>query len=169
MSRRSAQNKRKFIETEQKVRQLTKLAQSFNDKEESFRNVLIRHFDIIRKAALIEGYIKKDERKRGEPFLRKINEIVYGQKDLNWELLYETLNNISNGFFGKLKNKFPQLNESEFQICCLTYVGFNNTEIAIFFNYSINTVPAKKNVIRKKLGIQNYGNIEDFMKEAILD
>jgi len=169
LSKRSTENRRRFIETEQKVEQLTKLARSFDEKEESFRNVLIRHFDIIRKVALIEGYIKKDERKRGEHFLRKINEIVYGQKDLNWEMLYKTLNNISNGFFEELKNKFPKLNDSEFQICCLTYIGFNNTEIAIFLNYSLNTIPAKKNIIRKKLGIQNYGNIEDFMKKAILD
>nr|WP_319998172.1 hypothetical protein [uncultured Draconibacterium sp.] len=163
LSRRSIQNKRRLIETEQKVRQLTKLAQNFDDKEESFRNVLIRHFDIIKKAALIEGYLKEDERKRGKPFLRKFNEVVYGQKELNWELLYQTLNNLNNDFFGKFKNKFPQLDESEFRICCLIYVNFNNTEIAILLNYSINTVQAKKSIIRKKLGIETYGNINDFM------
>ncbi|WP_297101596.1 tetratricopeptide repeat protein [uncultured Draconibacterium sp.] len=167
LSRRSVQNRRKLNETEQKVRQLTKLARSFNDKEESFRNVLIRHFDIIKKAALIEGYLKEEERKRGEPFLRKFNEVVYGKKKLNWELLYQTLNNLSNGYFEKFKIKFPQLDESEFRICCLINVNFNNTEIAILLNYSINTVQAKKSIIRKKLGIKTYGNINDFMKETI--
>jgi tetratricopeptide (TPR) repeat protein len=169
LSRRSAQNRRNLIDTEQKVRELTKLAKSFDDKEESFRNVLIRHFDIIKKAALIEGYLKEDERKRGEPFLRKFNEVVYGQKQLNWELLYQTLNSLSNGFFENLKNKFTQLDESEFRICCLINVNFNNTEIAILLNYSVNTVQAKKSIIRKKFGIKTYGNINDFMKGAIQD
>ncbi len=150
---RAIRRERKLKETEQKIRQLTKLARSFDDKEESFRNVLIRHFDIIKKAALIEGYLKKDERKMGEPFLRKFNQVVYGNKNLDWDVLYQTLNNLSNGFFEQFKNTFSQLDDSEFRICCLLYVDFNNKEIAILLNYSINTIQAKKSVIRKKLGL----------------
>lgn len=169
LTRRTLQNKRKLIETEQKVRQLTKLARSFDAKEESFRNILIRHFDILKKAALLEGYLKEEDRKKGEQLLRKFNQIVYGQKKLNWELIYKTLNNISDGFFEKFKNEYPQLHESEFQICCLIYIDFDNTEIAILLNYSINTVQAKKSSIRKKLGIKTYGDIQNFMEEANLN
>lgn len=165
--RYSIQNRRKLKDTEQKVRQLKKLARDFDDREESFRSVLIRHFDIIKKAALLEGYLKEDERKKGQRLLRKFNEVVYGQKKLDWEVLYQTLNKLSNGFFKQFKEQFTQLDKSEFRICCLLYVDFNNTEIAIILNYSINTIQAKKSLIRKKLGIKNYGNIHDFMKEAI--
>lgn len=166
--RYSKQNRRKLEDTEEKVRQLKIIARSFDAKEESFRNVLIRHFDIIKKAALIEGYLNESERKKGQPLLRRFNEVVYGQKNLDWKIIYETINKLSNGFFGKFRQQFPQLDESEFRICCLLYVDFNNTEIAILLNYSIHTVPAKKNIIRKKLGIINYGNIKDFMKDAIV-
>ncbi|MCG6191591.1 helix-turn-helix transcriptional regulator, partial [Maribellus maritimus] len=57
----------------------------------------------------------------------------------------------------------PQLDESEFRICCLIYVEFNNTEIAIILSYSVNTVQAKKSVIRKKLHIKTFGNVRDFL------
>ncbi|WP_347840370.1 hypothetical protein [uncultured Draconibacterium sp.] len=164
--KRSQKNKKQLEETEKKVRQLNKLAKSFDDKEESFRNVLIQHFGIIKKAALLEGYLKEDERKKGQSLLRKFNEVVYGQKKLNWNVLYKTLNKLNNGFFDEFKNQFPQLDESEFRICCLMYVDFNNTEIAILLNYSINTVQAKRTLIRKKLGIKTYGNICDFMSSA---
>ena len=110
---------------------------------------------------------KEDERKKGEPLIRKFNEVVYGQKELDWEVLYQKLNQISNGFFGQFKNQFPQLDESEFRICCLLYVDFNNTEIAIILNYSTNTVQTKKSLIRKKLNIKTYGNIHHFMKDSI--
>lgn len=165
--RRSIHNKRKLKEAEQKVRQMRKLARNFDDKEESFRNILIRHFDILKKTALLESYLNEDERKTGQRLLRKFNEVVYGQKKLDWDVLYHTLNKLSNGFFEQFKGKFTQLDESEFRICCLIYVEFNNTEIAIILNYSINTVQAKKSAIRKKLGIKTYGNIHDFMKTAI--
>lgn len=165
--RYSVKNRRKLEDTEQKVRQLKKLASSFDDKEESYRNVLIQHMDIIKKAALLEGYLNEDERKKGQSLLRKFNEVVYGQKKLDWELLYQTLNKLSAGYFGRFKEQFPLLEESEFRICCLLHVDFNNTEIAIILNYSINTIQAKKSLIRKKLGINSYGNIQDFMKEAI--
>lgn len=165
--RRSAQNKWKLKEAEQKVRQMKKLARNFDDKEESFRNILIRHFDILKKTALLESFLNEDERKTGQRLLRKFNEVVYGQKKLNWDLLYQTLNNASNGLFEQLKNRLTELDESEFRICCLIYVDFDNTDIALILNYSINTVQAKKSTIRKKLGIKTYGNIHDFMKTAI--
>lgn len=167
MVTRSIRRERILKETEQKVRQLTKLARSFDDKEESFRNILIRHFDIIKKTALLEGFLNEDDKKTGQRLLRKFNEVVYGQKNLDWDVLYQTLNSLSNGFFKQFKNKSTQLDESEFRICCLIYVDFNNTEIALILNYSINTVQAKKSAIRKKLGVETFGNIRDFMKMAI--
>nr|WP_321354499.1 hypothetical protein [uncultured Draconibacterium sp.] len=160
------QNKRKLKETEQKVRKLNELARSFNEKENSLRNILVRHFDILKKAALLEGYLKEDEKRKGKLLLQKFNEVVYGEKSFNWDLLYETLNSLSNNFFNRLSNKFPQLDESEFRICCLLAVDFSNTEIAIILNYSINTVQAKRSVIRKKLGIKPFGNIRDFLNAA---
>ncbi len=164
---RSKEHKRKLKETEQKVEKLKKLASGFNEKEESFRNVLLRHFDILKKAALLEGYLKEDDKKKGKQLLQKFNEIVYGHKNLDWELLYETLNDLNHHFFNKLKNKFPQLDESEFRICCLLAVDFSNTEVAIILNYSINTVHAKRSSIRKKLGIKAFGNIRDFLNTAV--
>ncbi|MBN2776744.1 MAG: tetratricopeptide repeat protein [Bacteroidales bacterium] len=166
---RSVQNKRILIDTEKKVRQLTKLARSFDDREESFRNVLIRHFDILKKAAVLEGYLNIEEKKAGKNLLRKFNEVVYGQKQLDWNIVYNTLNLTSNGVLDKIESEFPQLDDSEFRICCLIYLNFNNTEIAILLRYSINTVQAKKSIIRKKLSINTYGNVHDFLKAHIED
>ncbi len=164
---RSIQNERKLKETEQKVSQMKKLARNFNEKEKSYRNILLRHFDILKKAALLEGYLNEDEKKKGKQLLRKFNEVVYGEKNLNWNLLYETLNKLTSDFFVQLKNELPQLDELEFRICCLLAVDFNNTEIAIILNYSINTINIKRSAIRKKLGIKAFGNIRDFLNTTL--
>ena len=165
--RRSIQNRRKLKETEQKVLQMKKLARNFNEKEKSYRNILIRHLDILKKAAVLEGYLNEDEKKKGKQLLRKFNEAVYGEKNLNWSLLYETLNKLTDYFFVHLRNELSQLDELEFRVCCLLAVDFNNTEIAIILNYSINTIHAKRSSIRKKLGIKAFGNIQEFLKTTL--
>lgn len=156
-------HKRVLADAEQKIYQMQKMAKGFNKKESSFRNVLIRHLDILKKAALLEGYLKEDELKTGKNLLRKFNDVVYGQKELDWNILYDALNNASNGFLDHLKIKFPELEESEFRICSLVFIECNNTEIAIILNYSVNTVQAKKSIIRKKLGIKTFGDIRNFL------
>jgi DNA-binding CsgD family transcriptional regulator len=163
INRRSVQNKRKLAEAEQKIYHLKELAQSFNKKENSLRNILLQHFDILKKTALLEGYLKEDDKKKGKHLIQKFNEIVYGRENLDWDLLYKTLNNINDGFFDRLRNEYPQLDESEFRICCLSYIEFSNTEIAIILNYSINTIQVKRSSIRKKLGIKAFENIHNYL------
>lgn len=165
--RHSVQNEKKLKEAEQRIYQMKEMARNFNEKENSFRNILIRHFDIIKKTALLEGYLKEDEKKQGKHLLRKFNEVVYGEKNLDWDLLYETLNRLNNGFFEQIKNRFSNLDQTEFRICCLQCIDLNNTEIGLMLNYSTNTIRAKKSVIRKKLGVKAFGDINDFIETTL--
>ncbi|MGE4585784.1 MAG: hypothetical protein AB7D05_00395 [Mangrovibacterium sp.] len=165
--RRSMERKKEMLEAEQKIYRLKELARGFNEKENIFRNILLRHFGILKKVALLEGYLKDDEKKQGQHLLKKFNEIVYGQEELDWDLLYRTMNDLSDGFFERLRKAFPQLDESEFRICCLSYAELTNTEIGIMLKYSTNTIQTKKTSIRKKLGIKTFGNIHDFLDEKV--
>ena len=67
--------------------------------------------------------------------------------------LYEVMNDLHNGFFERLRDKFSDLNEDEFRICCLTYAKFDSMEISIIMGLSVNTIQMKRSSIRKKLGI----------------
>ncbi|HCK24230.1 MAG TPA: hypothetical protein DHW31_05475, partial [Bacteroides graminisolvens] len=104
---------------------------------------------------------------RSKQLLRKFNEIVYGQDTLNWERLYRVMNDLYDGFFDRLREKFPFLEEDEFRICCLTYTQFSGSEISIIMGLSINTIQMKRSVIRKKLQIPSNGNIPHFL-DAVL-
>ncbi|MCC8186983.1 MAG: hypothetical protein LIP08_05600 [Bacteroides sp.] len=97
-------------------------------------------------------------------FIRKFNEIVYGQDSLDWERLYETINSLHNNLFNKIKNEFPFLSDQEFKTCCLTIARLSNSEIGIILNNSASTVQYRKTYIRKKLGIPHQGNITDFFQ-----
>lgn len=161
--RRTVMREKELREAERKIVQMKEMVSKHYEKENSFRNVLIRHTEILKKTALLEGYLNENEKRKGKQWLNKFNEIVYGEQNLNWEVLYENLNNTGNGILERLRKRLPQLDNSEFRICCLFYIGFNNTEIALILNYKINTVEVKKCTIRKKLGIESRGNIRDFL------
>lgn len=143
------------------------MAKSYDKKEDSFRNKLLHHFDILKKSALLEGFLREDEKKHGEKLLKKFNEIVYNQASLDWDLLYQTMNELHDGFFDSLREAFPQLDESEFRICCLIYSDFTNAEISIIMEQSINTITSKRSSIRKKIGVKDYGNIVDYLDSNV--
>ena len=160
-------NKEKLLDAQQKILQLKDLANSYDEKGISQRNVLLEHFDILKKVALLEGYMKDDERKQGEKLLKKFNEIVYNQDSVDWSKIFQTLNHLSNNFPNKTKKAYPQLDDAEFKICCLTEAGLANMEIAIILGLSVNTVQMKKSNIRKKLNIEGYGNIIEYLKKNL--
>jgi len=165
--RKAMQNKKILLESEQKIYQLKDLAQNYDERQNKFRNMLYHHFDILKKAALLETYLREDERKQGEKLLKKFNEIVYGQENMNWDILYRSMNELQDGFFDQIRKEFTQLDDAEFRICCLSYADLSNTEIAIVMKQSINTIQTKKSTIRRKLGVKEYGNLIEFLNSNI--
>ncbi len=167
--RKNTKNKAAVLEANQMIYQLKETANNYDTKEKSLRNTLFHQFDILKKAALLEGYLRNDEKEKSKDFIQKFNEVVYGQKSgLDWEVLYESMNELNNRFFDNLRQSIPSFDESEFRICCLAYAGLNNTEIAIIMKLSFNTIQVKKSVIRKKIGAPGHGNLIDFLNQKII-
>lgn len=164
---KSVDNKEALSDAELKISQLNDMAESFNKKENSFKKVLLEHFDVLKKVALLEGDMKDDEKKQGQKLLKKVNEIIYKQESLDWNMLNDTMNQLYSGFLERLQKKFPQLEDVEVRICCLVYAGLNNTEISILMEWTINTIQMKKSAIRKKIGVGGYGNLSDFLIENV--
>lgn len=54
----SVKNKEALSDAELKISQLNDMADSFNKKENSFKKVLLEHFDILKKVALFEGHMR---------------------------------------------------------------------------------------------------------------
>lgn len=125
--------------------------------------VAIDYLRILSDTALIESFIPEEDRKLGLRILRKTYDVVYGKKSYPWDKAYKAISILYDNLPDKLRQIYPELDEAEIRICCLTYMEVNNTEIAAIMRFKINTVQSKKSVIRKKLGIDGYGNIRDFI------
>lgn len=164
---KSIHDKKKVAETEQKLHALMDMAENYREQERSIHNTLVRHFEILRKAALLESKIAEQDKKQSQKLIKEFNEIVYGQDSLDWDLLYQSMNELEHGFFDRLHAKYPQLDKSEFRICCLTYAQFSRMEIAVVLNLSTSTIQSKRATIRKKLGLDSFGNIQLYIDNEL--
>ena len=76
-------------------------------------------------------------------------------------------NDIYPGFDYRLNPFFSnaKLLMNEKCICCLIFCGFSNTEIALLIHQSKNTktIEYSKTKIRTKLGIDKYGDIQEWL------
>lgn len=151
---------KKKSELEDKICQL-------NEKEKAFRTYLLHHFNVMKKVSSLELYLKNEKTHKNEFWIKKFNDIVYGQDVLDWDALYDVMNQLHAGFFVKLKEHYPELKEIEFRIICLTYSGFSTEEISLILGLSINTINTKRSAIRKKLGIEAYANLNDFLDQKL--
>lgn len=161
---RHRKDQRTVLEGVIKMRQLSDKSKA---EKGSMMGFVLDHFNVYTKAALLEGMLREDEKKQSRKLLDKFNETVYGRNSFDWDKATELINHIYGGFCDKLKNKYPNLDESEFRICCLTYSGLKNPDISTITGYKLNTIHAKKYSIRKKLGIDGYGKIIDFLNKSL--
>lgn len=160
--------KRLLVDAENKILQLDELASSYDEKRNSFKDILLHHFDILTKSTMIRSYLREDEIKKGEKIIKRFNEIVYKDKGLNWNMLYTIMDESHDNFITKLKSRYAELDEEEFQICCLIYAtDFKNQEIGLILKASDSKITHKRSSIRRKMNIKEYSSIKDKLDEIV--
>ncbi len=75
LSWRKMKNKRESLfEAEQKIEQLEELAKKVKTEDNPIHNLLVQRFDVLKKTALLQGYLREDQKEQGKQILRKFNE-----------------------------------------------------------------------------------------------
>lgn len=151
--------KQEKLEAEKNIAELQNLANTYNEENKSIRDIILDHFNIFKKTALMEKFLHEEDRKKNQKLLTKFNETVYGKDSFDWDKTYRSMDILYDGFCRKLRARYPELDKSEFHICCLTYADLDNKDISIITGYKVNSIQTKKYNIRKKMGIDGYGSI----------
>lgn len=162
---KSVRNKRALLDANNKILEFTEIVEDYNSEKDSLKKIVLDHFDILKKAALIDNLIKKTDKDNGQKILDRFNQIIYGQNELNWDILYNTMNKAYDGQLGKVRIVFPELDDTDFKICCLVYAKFSRKEISLLLSLSASTISSRNSSIRKKMGVDDYGNIADFINK----
>lgn len=73
-----------------------------------------------------------------------------------WDKLFHFLDIISNDFYSRLIDRYPQLGRKELCLSCLVRLRFSNQEIAALFGIKEGSVVRSKNRLRKLLNINEF-------------
>ena len=158
--KRQMEEKEEELET---LRQLVNESQQHTEQKDDrfFKRILLQQLGVIRLAA-------SNPTNANQELIRRMSEIVDGQVPvdslLNWEDLHQTIDYIYEGFYTRIKAKYGELlNEKEIQLCCLLKANFSTKEISIVSSQGVRTVYQRKTVIRQKLGMEEKGDIVEYL------
>ena len=158
--KRQAEEKEEELET---LRQLINESQQHTEQKDDrfFKKIMLQQLGVIRMAASNPTAANQELIKRMTAIANKEVEV---DALLNWEDLYKTIDYIYEDFYTRLKTKHGDLlNEKEIQLCCLLRANFSTKETSIVTGQSVRTVYQRKTVIRQKLGMEEKGDIIEWL------
>ncbi|MBQ8673315.1 MAG: hypothetical protein IJ511_04585 [Bacteroides sp.] len=161
--KRQAQEKEEELET---LRKLVTESQQHTEKQKDdrfFKSVMLQQLGVIRMAAANPTAANQELLKRMTAITNK--EVVVDAL-LDWQVLYQTIDYIYDGFHRHLLERYADvLNEKEIQLCCLLRANFSTKEIALVTQQSVRTVYQRKTVVRQKLGMEEKENIAEALEK----
>ena len=163
--------KRKIIEVEERAEALQKMvdessaSKTQSSEYEPLRRAMLQQLGIIKMVAETPTEQNRD-------MLRKISSVENGSDSslVNWENVYEMIDNLYSGFYSRLHNRQGNvLNEKEDQIIALMVAGFSTKEISVITGQSAATIYVRKSSVRKKLGVPEKEDIVAFLRQETDD
>ncbi len=96
---------------------------------------------------------------------RVVSKISYhDDHEDEWERLKAHFDTVHSGFFGRLKEKFPALTQSELQHCSYIKLQLPTKEIARMLNIDPKSVQASRYRIKKKMELDLETNLKDVIE-----
>ena len=80
------------------------------------------------------------------------------------EELHQNYTMVSNDFYERLNQKFPNLSEGEKKLCAQLRLGYTTKDIAALKNASTKSVEMSRYRLRRKMGLSANENLSQFLK-----
>lgn len=132
------------------------------DDDRLLRRTLLQQLGLIR---LVAG----QPTAQNQELLRRFSTLPHpgdpAEGLLVWGDLYPLIDRLYDGFHARLVARFGTLlTDKEQQLCCLLRADFTTKEISVLTAQSVPTIYQRKTTIRKKLGMDEKGDIIAFLE-----
>ncbi len=144
-------------------------------QEVEFKNRELSSYTVnfVRKNRLFEELVEliKEIKKRSSVEVNKdlitIEKTVkkHIQVDQDWEDFKLRFENVHQGFFDKLHEKFPALTNNDLRLSVLVKMNFSIKELSEMFGISPESVKTARYRLKKKLNLPSEQNLNDFLNE----
>jgi hypothetical protein len=143
-------------ETDEKSKELINISLSLL-KIKQFISSLLDDLKRVQKNAAPEQQVQIE---------KLINRIeFYKHSEEDWERLKLHFDTIHSGFFARLKNKFPELTQSELRHCAYIKLQMFTSEIAQMLNIDNKSVQASRYRIKKKMQLPPEVDLKKFLED----
>ncbi|NMH87364.1 hypothetical protein [Flavivirga algicola] len=81
----------------------------------------------------------------------------------NWKEFEARFTSVNQSFYDKIRNKYPNLGQTDLKLCALVKLGFSSKEMASLLGITIESAHTSRYRLRKKLKLKKGMNLVDFM------
>ena len=81
----------------------------------------------------------------------------------NWKEFEVRFTSINQSFYQKIRDKYPDLGQTDLKLCALVKLGFSSKEMSSLLGITIESVHTSRYRLRKKLNLEKGENLIDFM------
>lgn len=127
---------------------------------------LIRKTDTLRELRDKLEMAKENAAKMPARFIREMEQIIDHGLDTQteeWQNVMKNLKLSQEGFFSKLKKKYPALTTNDLRLCSYLRMNFTTKEIANLSNISTRAVEIARYRLRTKLNLSHDVNLTEFL------
>lgn len=143
-------------ETEEKSKELINLFLSLL-KTKQFISSLMDNLQKIHKE------VDHKQKAHVDKLINRIE--FYKHYEEDWERLKMHFDTIHSGFFARLKNKYPELTQSELRHCTYIKLQMFTSEIAQMLNIDNKSVQASRYRIKKKMQLPQEVDLKNFLED----
>ncbi len=155
--RKSYENQRLKDEVELKSREIASTTMNALRKNEGLKQI---RDELTRQ---------KDELGSSYPdrHYRRMMNIIDEQlsQDEDWHIFENNFDNVHDGFFRKLKERYPDLTPQDLRFCSYLRMNLTSKEIASMMNISMKGVEAARYRIRKKIHLNSKISLTEFLMQ----
>jgi len=127
---------------------------------------LIRKTDTLRELRDKLETAKESSLKMPVRFIREMEQIIDHGLDTQteeWQNVMKNLKLSQEGFFRKLKARYPALTPNDLRLCSYLRMNFTTKEIANLSNISTRSVEIARYRLRSKLNLSHEVNLTEFL------
>ncbi|GIZ09547.1 tetratricopeptide repeat protein [Flavobacterium sp. UMI-01] len=97
--------------------------------------------------------------------INKMLKTIQGTPTSNWKEFEARFTAVNQSFYTNLKEKYPDLGQTDLKICALIKLNFSSKDMASLLGISFESVHTSRYRLRKKFKLDRNDNLNDFIAE----